>query len=86
MIATTQRGYPCQRCSAVRSQHAPGLCWECELERRAAQPVGLIVCQNCELEAPNRGRGLCPRCYQFLWRTGTLPPPNRTTPEEVLGE
>jgi NMD protein affecting ribosome stability and mRNA decay len=46
----------------------------------------VIVCLNCDIDAENRGRGLCPRCYQYLWRTGRLPWPNLTTVEEVLGE
>ncbi len=43
----------------------------------------VIVCLNCEMDAENRGRGLCARCYQYAWRTGQLPPPNLTTVEEV---
>ncbi len=46
----------------------------------------VIVCLNCEMDAENRGRGLCARCYQYAWRTGQLPPPNLTTVEEVWGQ
>lgn len=45
----------------------------------------VIVCRNCEIDAENRGRGLCPRCYQFLWRKGELPWPNRVSVEEIIG-
>lgn len=85
MIATPP-AYHCTRCAAPRTHHGRGLCRDCFEDQRPYRLPQPIVCQNCEVEAPNRGRGLCPRCYQFLWRTGTLPPPNRTTPEEVLGE
>lgn len=44
-----------------------------------------ILCRNCGVEEWNRGRGLCPRCYQFLWRTGELPAPNLVSLEEVIG-
>ncbi len=85
----TQRAYPCLHCGAARARHAAGLCWDCELDRRldgAESRAQFIVCQNCAQDARNRGRGLCARCYQRLWRTGALPPPNLTTPEEVLGD
>lgn len=53
--------------------------------RPGAKPR-LVLCRNCGLDDWHRGRGLCPRCYQFLWRTGTLPPPNGVSVEEVLGD
>lgn len=52
----------------------------------------VIVCAHCDEEAPNRGRGLCPRCYQWLWRHEQLPPPHGRWPNhgssaaEVLNE
>ena len=47
--------------------------------------MSFVICRNCGVEAWNRGRGLCPRCYQFLWRTGELPWPNGVSLEEVVG-
>lgn len=84
MLATAPSPYYCDHCGAPRTHHGPGLCRDCYAERQRARGTPVIVCLNCDLEALNRGRGLCPRCYQFLWRTGTLPAPNLTTPAEVL--
>lgn len=74
----------CIDCGAARTHHERGRCWACHVARLDARPLALIECQNCEVVTVNRGRGLCGRCYQALWRTGTLPAPNLTTPEEVL--
>lgn len=72
----------CWFCGAGRGYNPRGLCARCYEASRASW----IVCLNCDKEAPNRGRGLCGRCYQYVRRTGRLPEPNLTTPEEVLGE
>ncbi len=72
----------CWFCGAPVAALRPGLCLRCYQASRHP----LIHCLNCEEVRPLRGRGLCGRCYQRLMRTGTLPWPNRTTPEEVLGD
>lgn len=69
----------CWFCGRTAAAHAYGLCAACHQASRQ------IHCLNCDTLAPNRGRGLCGRCYQRLARTGQLPPPHLTSPEEVLG-
>jgi NMD protein affecting ribosome stability and mRNA decay len=72
--------FVCWFCGVTTEPTRHGLCHACLVASHA------IICANCERYAANRGRGLCGRCYQRLARTGALPDPNLTTPEEVLGE
>lgn len=71
----------CWFCGATCEARSHGLCPPCHT---AARRPRAIRCQNCDRQAPHRGRGLCGGCYGRLARTGQLPPPNLTTPEEVL--
>jgi NMD protein affecting ribosome stability and mRNA decay len=73
----------CWFCGAMTEARSHGLCPPCHT---AARRPPMIRCANCDQAAPHRGRGLCGRCYQGLARTGQLPPPHHTTPEEVLSE
>ncbi len=75
----------CWFCGATTEARSHGLCAPCHARSRSHQ-APFLLCANCDAWARHRSRGLCGRCYQRLARTGTLPPPNRTTPEEVLGE
>jgi hypothetical protein len=45
-----------------------------------------MPCLNCDQPTGLAQRGLCGYCYGVLARTGQLPPPHGTTPEEVLSE
>lgn len=72
----------CWFCGATAAASKSGLCLRCYQASRHP----LVNCLNCAEYRPLRGRGLCGRCYQRLARTGQLPAPHRTTPEEVLGD